>query len=125
MLRNDIIANQDIQDLVKRLVKTNRLAYMVDDGIRRYMYDNYIDISSYLDDDVRKSFIERSPDVIYVNDEQIFIRYENGQPYTTQISQNIKNLSRKGLFLEDGREVLWQIGKGKNKRLVSLASSSD
>jgi hypothetical protein len=67
---------------------------------------------------------EMSPDQLTIGDETLTVRYDNGQPYVTNLTQEQLQAIHEPIYLKDGREVLRQRqAAGGGKERVSFGES--
>lgn len=103
----DLIQN-DITAMIRSAVRTIATAHGVEERLSNHLYSSNITLGKYYDTESLQKLNEMSPLQITIAGEDISIRYENGQPYVTNLTKRHLSRVMSPIYLNDGREVLYQ-----------------
>jgi Glu-tRNA(Gln) amidotransferase subunit E-like FAD-binding protein len=102
------ITQESITNMIREAAKTTTTTYGIEDALANISYSRNITLARYYDPENILKFNEISPTIININGTDTPVRYENANPYLTNLTKSqIENI-KQPLFLSDGREILYQ-----------------
>lgn len=120
---NDI-TQEAITKLMRNAVKDTTMARELDDELRKAVYGANITLEKYYHPESIRLLNEMSPELLTVEGETFIVRYDNGQPYVTNLTKAQIKTIHEPVYLNDGREVLRQRqATGSGKERVSFGTS--
>lgn len=102
------LSQESITDMIRYAVKTTDTAHGVEAKLRSRLYSSNITLGKYYDAKTVQKINEMSPLYLFVGQEETQVHYENGQPYVTHLSKRRLARIDEPVYLDDGREVLYQ-----------------
>lgn len=120
------INQNGITEMIRHAAKTNVSAHGIEEALANRLYSSNISLAKYYDVQTIKKLNEMSPKQLTLAGEHVLVRYEDGQPYVTNLTKRLLNKINESVYLEDGREVLYQrevAGGGKER--ISFGSVNE
>lgn len=104
----DDITQEAVTQMIRSAVKKTTTAHGVEDRLAAQLYSSNITLAKYYDIENIQKLNDISPLGITLDGEELPLRYENGQPYVTNLTKRQVARTKGPVFLKDGREVLYQ-----------------
>jgi HrpA-like RNA helicase len=119
------ITQAGITEMLKKAVTKTVSARGVEDELSNYIYRGKITLEKYYDISSVQLLNEMSPLQITIAGEYARVQYDNGQPYVTNLTKRHLSKVKEAIYLEDGREILYQRQKrGGGKERISFSNVS-
>jgi len=97
-----------VTEMIHRAARDTVSAHGVEEKLSAYLYSGNYTLVKYYDTESIKLLNEMSPKVLIIAQESTKILYDNGQPYVTSVTKRQLSRIKGPLYLEDGREILYQ-----------------
>lgn len=124
--RENDLTQDDITEMIRDIARTERTAHGVEEKLRMEMYYSNLTHSHYYDAKAFDEFNRISPLQYDIAGEKVTLHYEECVPYITRLSKKQLASITGPLYLEDGREVLYQReARGGGKERVSFSEIVD
>lgn len=118
------ITQETITKFMRNAAKNTTTARELDAELRKVVYGANLTLEKYYHPESIQLLNEMSPDQLTIGDETLTVRYDNGQPYVTNLTQEQLQAIHEPIYLKDGREVLRQRqAAGGGKERVSFGES--
>jgi len=115
------LTKHEIHQLLKHYAARTRNMQELDALLGEHAHQKGIAIDRFYDSKARIAIIERSPTTILIGGVETTVQYDNGKPYITRITKAQEAATTAPVFLEDGREVLHQVGKAGGRGTVRIS----
>ncbi len=116
------LTQDEITHVIREVIKDVTTAHEVEERLREYSYRENMSLSKYYDVESVRKMNEMSPLGITIAGNHTQLRYEYGQPYVSGISMRSAQKVQSPVYLDDGREVLWQRAQDGKKERVSFGA---
>lgn len=114
------LTQEAVTSMIERAVQEVTTGHEVEERLREYSYSSNISLAQYYDTESVRLMNEMSPLTLDIAGNQTRLRYEAGQPYVTGMTKRTLHRIASPVYLDDGREVLYQRTVDGKKEWVSF-----
>ena len=118
----DDLTQASITSMITQAATETTSLHGIEEKLAAYLYSSNLTIDRYYEPESIDLFKEISPVQLEITGEYVQIHYDNGQPYVTRIGRRHRSKIKTPLYLDDGREILFQReASGGGKERVSFS----
>jgi HrpA-like RNA helicase len=115
------LTKSEIERLLRHYAQRTRNAQELDTLLGEHASQKRISIDHYYSSDARAEMLARSPETLVIGGAITDIRYSNGLPYVARITHQQEAAITGPVYLDDGREVLWQVKKEAGRGTMRIS----
>jgi len=121
----DDFTQEDITNMIREIAHTTSFAPDIERRLSDYLYSNELTLTQYYGLQDIKHLKQLSPSSLLINHTHASVQYQDGQPYIANLTKRQLNAINGPIYLDDGREVLYQrLAADGTKERVSFGVTS-
>lgn len=117
------LTQEGVTTIIRRIAEEVSSAHELELKLSEYSFHANLTLARYYDVDSLQLIQSMSPQGMRIGNSQASIYYDEGAPYTTRLPKRLLSKITEPIYLDDGREVLYQReAEGGGKERVSFGS---